>query len=735
MLRVATPLLFAAVVAAQASGTVRLTHGPLLGHVDDRAAHLWARASAPGTYTMRLSVEGETPREAAAVADDAHDLTMHFVFDGLSLRTTYDVTVSVGGLELLPKGRSFVTTALPPAAHQSLVAFGSCANDVTFAEQPIWARIAARRPDALVLLGDTPYIDDGTVAARRRRHREFFAFAPVRDVLREVATWTTWDDHDYALNDTFGAVPGSETARPVFVDYHAHASYGDGERGIYTSFRRGPIEVFVLDTRSFADVETSPLAPDERSLLGATQLAWLQQGLRASTATFKVLACGMVWNGGVRDGKKDCWGNWLAERDALWAWLGAEQITGVVLVSGDVHRSRVILHPTKNLLGYDLPEFVTSPLAQNVIEANKVDVPGLVFDAGESSSCLSLRADLDTVDGGTLTAIFEAGDGRVFHERALTLADLRRSDAAVHYRAAVDELRRLLGEDLQHSRIGDIGRDDLLAEPARATDAEVRAEVASAAGALALLERASFTERCTFWKTSPESMVDELGAGLLMPVVRLIDIETAKGLQCLADGDTAELGRVVRIVLSTARHLRQQTGALPWMLATVQEQTVAELVRRVPLQDAGRDRVLEEVRRHLAVRPGVGPLVDTIDAEISMLLDNVLYAYAGEEQLASEMARREHDAVRRQALATLQPSMAAARALADGATEERWKALAEAKEELQSIVRDVKRFVRSNDPPDSTRFGQMLATLLAPSLERCLREHLEGERVLREVIE
>lgn len=735
MLRVVAPLLLATAAAAQAAGAVHLTHGPLLGHVDEHAAHLFARASSPGTYTMRLSAEGEPVREAVVVADEAHDLAMHFAFDGLSLCTTYDVTVSLGAQELLPKGRSFATTALPPAAHRCEVVFGSCANDVTFEEQPIWPRIAARRPDALLLLGDTPYIDDGSVAGRRRRHREFFAFAPVRDVLREVPTWTTWDDHDYALNDMFGAVPGSETARPVFVDYHAHASYGDGERGIYTSFRRGPIEVFVLDTRSFADTETSPLALQERSLLGAAQLAWLQQRLLASTATFKVLACGMVWNGGVREGKKDCWGNWLAERDALWSWLGAEKLTGVVLVGGDVHRSRVILHPTRKQLGYDLPELVTSPLAQNVIESNKVDVPGLVFDAGEPSSCLSLRADLDTDHGGTLSVTFLAGDGRAFHERVFTLEDLSRRDAAAHYREAVAELRQRFGEDLQQSRIGEIGRDELLAEPARATEEALRKEVADAAGALALFERASLSPRCTFWKTSAQPMVDELGAGLLMPVVRLLDIETAKGLQCLADGDIAELGRVVRILLASARHMRQQIGALPWMLAAQQEQTAAELVRRVPLKDPARDRVLELVRRHLRERRGVGGLIDTIDAEVKALLDSALLTYASDEQPASVIARREAPTVRLEALGALAPMMAAARTLDAGETDERWAQLEKARSEFGEVARGVKRYLRGNDPPDSRGMGRLLASLLAPALDGCLRQHLDAERALRGAIE
>lgn len=402
-----------------------LTHGPLRGHVDGGSMHVWARANGPGRYTLRCRSLVDGPVVVVeAVADPAHDCTLHFVVSGLEPAHAYDLEILAGDTVVRPGGGAPWTTALPDDASAAVVAFGSCSNDKAFPQQPIWGRILARAPQALVLLGDTPYIDLGTVEARRRRHREFLAFPPVRATLATIPTWTTWDDHDYATNDTFGAAAGSETARGVFVDYHAHAGFGTGTDGIWTSFRCGPIEVFLLDARSAADRGDSVLAPGQRTLLGAAQIAWLQQGLQASTAPIKVLACGMVWNDGVRPNKKDCWGNWLPERDALFAWLGRQHVDGVVLVSGDVHRSRVILHPTAAVVGYDLPELVTSPLAQNVIDSNDVATPGLVFDAGEAHSCLFLDAAIGA-DGPVLRAVFQAGDGREFHRREFGPAALR----------------------------------------------------------------------------------------------------------------------------------------------------------------------------------------------------------------------------------------------------------------------------------------------------------------------
>ena len=299
-------LLVATLGAASAAQDPTLTHGPLRGHADATSLHVWARASAPGEYRLQLRELGRGAAfEATASASEANDLTLRFAVTGLPTGGMFGARIQRGDAVVFDAPDAGWTTGLPDDARAATVAFGSCASDKGIPTQPIWGRILARRPHALALLGDTPYIDSGDREARRRRHQDFFALPPIAATLRQIPTWTTWDDHDYALNDQFGAAKASATAREVFVDYHAHASYGDGARGVWTSFRQGPIEVFLLDPRSFADTEPSPLAPGARTALGGAQVAWLQQGLRASTAAVKVLACGMVWNGAVRPGKKD----------------------------------------------------------------------------------------------------------------------------------------------------------------------------------------------------------------------------------------------------------------------------------------------------------------------------------------------------------------------------------------------------------------------------------------------
>ena len=410
------PLALAAFAAAQQEAPV-LTHGPFRGHTDATTMHVWARASAAGEFVLEVqNVADGAVATAKASADAEHDFTLHFAIAGLQPANAFTARMHCAEREVFTSGAGAWCTAQPDDARTATIAFGSCADDRQFPEQPIWGRMLARAPHALVLLGDTPYIDDGTVAVRRRRFREFFAVPAIAAALAAIPTWTTWDDRDYATNDTFGDAAGSETARPVFVDYHAHASYGEDGRGIYTSFRRGPIEVFLLDTRTFADRETMPLdrvqqltgVKAQRSLLGARQKEWLQRGLLASTAPCKVLACGMVWNDAVRPGKADYWGRWPHERAALFEWLGRKEISGVVLVSGDVHRTRVIRHATKDVVGYDLVELVTSPIANTVIESNAAEHPGLLFDRGVEHSFLAVSA---TPKGNEVSLRAEMVDG------------------------------------------------------------------------------------------------------------------------------------------------------------------------------------------------------------------------------------------------------------------------------------------------------------------------------------
>ncbi|MBK7877575.1 MAG: alkaline phosphatase D family protein [Planctomycetes bacterium] len=301
------------------------------------------------------------------------------------------------------------------------LAVGSCANEKLGETNPAWKALLAAKPDALLLLGDTPYIDTTELDVQRRRYREFYSNPDLAALMQVTPTWATWDDHDFAGDGADGTAKGKENARRAFVEYHALASYGERDQGIYTRFQLGAADVFVLDTRWFSGTEPSFADATKPTLLGKQQWEWLTRGLKESTAPFKLLACGMVWNGAVRPNKPDYWMAYPHERQALFDFVAKEKIAGVVLVSGDIHRSRVYAFPPENTgVPYPLHELVTSPLGNHPMDAANVASKDLVFDSGDKHQFLLLDVERER-----LVARFHAAARGEVHRLELAHDDLR----------------------------------------------------------------------------------------------------------------------------------------------------------------------------------------------------------------------------------------------------------------------------------------------------------------------
>tara|TARA_Y100001934_G_scaffold11661_1_gene14756 strand:+ start:3688 stop:6276 length:2589 start_codon:yes stop_codon:yes gene_type:complete len=393
-----------------------VSEGPVLGHITSNSAMIWARCSHPGMYGLVVR-EGTGPgTKVLKQASDERDNCVVWELRGLRPGTRYQYAIEDAGKQLIAN-HSFTT--LPAGGLDTVrIGFASCANEDKGSAE-VWRQMHAADPHAVVLLGDTPYIDSTTLSFQRRRYAEFARAEGFKELVRSRSLYSTWDDHDIGRNDTDGNLKHKENARRAFTEYRPQPSYGDGQRGIYTKFRRGGVEVFLLDARYFAGTEPSPFDKDQPSLLGAEQWKWLLRELNASTAPFKILASGMVWNGAVRPGKKDHWGTYPHERKALLEFIGREKISGVVLVGGDIHRTRVLRHQTTSLAGYEIPELITSPVHDGVIANMDVPHPALIHDSGEPNTCLIISADTKAKPA-KLIARFINKDGRAFYETEYT---------------------------------------------------------------------------------------------------------------------------------------------------------------------------------------------------------------------------------------------------------------------------------------------------------------------------
>jgi len=402
-----------------------ISHGPSIGDVTATTALVWARCPRPGQYLLKVT--GQNGRkEQVSVSAPEHDGCMTWKLSGLRPDRRYDYQIESQGEALLAGGGFYFHTAAARHAGPVRLAFASCAKEDE-GSSAVWRRIDSLDPQAVVLLGDTPYIDSTELAVQRQRYQEFAAVADFRRLVRTRSLYSTWDDHDFGRNDTDGNLPGKEKSRQVFSEYRPNPSCGDGAAGIYSSFRRGPVEVFLLDTRYFAATENSPFDSRQPSLLGAVQWEWLMRGLKNSTAPFKILACGMIWNEAVRPGKRDHWGTYPHERQALFDFIGRENIPGVLLVGGDIHRTRLLEHHSENRAGYRIPELITSPVHAGVIDTANTPHPGLIHDSGRPNTFLLVDVEGQGT-GGRLVARFLDKQGQPVHRVQYERKQLQRSN-------------------------------------------------------------------------------------------------------------------------------------------------------------------------------------------------------------------------------------------------------------------------------------------------------------------
>ena len=246
----------------------------MIGHVSATTAMVWCRPAVAGRYILEVRPEDHASQmRAPAEAMEKDDLCVTWKVEGLRPATRYQYSIHDASGTLIADHECWFDTA-PADGNDAQVclAFGSCAHTKPL---PLWRQIEQRGAEGLVLLGDTPYIDSVDLATARRKHREFLSIPELAAISRHMPVWGTWDDHDFGANDSDGRLKGKEHSRRAFVEYRANESYGDRDEGIYTKFRRGPVEVLLLDTRWFARTEPSPVDPQKPTLLGRRQWEWL----------------------------------------------------------------------------------------------------------------------------------------------------------------------------------------------------------------------------------------------------------------------------------------------------------------------------------------------------------------------------------------------------------------------------------------------------------------------------
>jgi alkaline phosphatase D len=367
-----------------------LTHGPILGATSEDGAKIWIRTDHTRQVALKVAETADGLSSAALVAwrypRADRDFTEVFDVVGLGAGKTWFYSLVIDGVE---HGPYSLTTAPSTSTHGiRTLAFGSCTKED---DQPIFGAIAADAPDVFLFVGDNHYGNTSELDSLRQWYRWAHS-RELRDAVMQLSsTLATWDDHDYTGNNTDGTASGKENALQAFTEYWANDFYGlEGTEGVFSVHSYGDIDIFLVDDRYYRGLEDS--------ITGAAQEAWLIEAVQSSTAVFKLVASGSQWN---LDGSNDSWAAFPEAQSRVVDALS--EVSGVVLLSGDIHSSEFVEVPAA---GYTLPELTSSSMAYT-----------------SSNRYIFIEMDTSLADPSLLAQIKDE-EGNVVEEWAMVLSEL-----------------------------------------------------------------------------------------------------------------------------------------------------------------------------------------------------------------------------------------------------------------------------------------------------------------------
>jgi alkaline phosphatase D len=320
-------------------------------------------------------------RGGFAVADPAWAHSVHVEADGLAPGREYFYRFRADG-HVSPVGRTRTAPGAGSMGPDARFAVASCAN---YEEGwfTAYRRLAEEEPDLVLHLGD--YLYEGpevsspgqrhvrgheggetrTLADYRRRHAQYKT-DPDLQHAHAVAPWAVvFDDHEVDAN---WAAFHSQTPQPRFARrraaafraYYEHmplrrSSLPDGPHlPIFRRLTWGDLAtVHLLDTRQYRYdqvcgdtrvIGCTARQAANRTILGARQERWLDQGLASSTARWDLLAQQVFvapkdsYPGPIEEFAMDAWDGYPAARRRLFGSFVDGRVRNPVVLTGDVHR-------------------------------------------------------------------------------------------------------------------------------------------------------------------------------------------------------------------------------------------------------------------------------------------------------------------------------------------------------------------------------------------------------------
>ena len=297
------------------------------------------------------------------------------------------------GTDVSPIGRTRTTPA-PDASQPLRVAFSSC-QQYSAGFFGAHAHAALQEDlDLYLFLGDYVYelgsrrarareiradgITAVDLASYRRKYELYRSDPGLRDLHRLHPIAHVWDDHEVANNYTEGDVPAPAAQRRAAYraafEWLPRMTFPTERHRLYKRIPLGRVaDVFLLDGRQYRTRD----AGRPRQLLGEAQMAWLLDGLRTSTATWKLIGQQLVMGAAIGgEDNVDGWDGHAEDRTRLLREIERARIPNVVVLSGDAHVFMA------NLLAGDFDALGEGRAAPSAVEyvGGSVTSPGRELD-------------------------------------------------------------------------------------------------------------------------------------------------------------------------------------------------------------------------------------------------------------------------------------------------------------------------------------------------------------------
>jgi alkaline phosphatase D len=260
---------------------------------------------------------------------------------------------------------------------EMVIGFGSCLDQDLPA--PLLDKLILQKPELFIFMGDNIYKDTTEPKEKISEYEKFKKIPQVQWIFKNTKVLSTWDDHDYGLNDSGGEYENKSQSQKIFLETFDEPKDSPRwtRKGIYDSFfaqfSGKTIQFIILDTRYFRGPlkkkkilfwERGGYIPNEEegvTMLGEEQWKWLDLELNKK-ADLRILVSSIQFHNDHHRFEK--WGNLPREKQRMLELLKFKNTKGLIFLSGDRHIGEFHLIKEKGLP--PIYEITSSPLNREV---------------------------------------------------------------------------------------------------------------------------------------------------------------------------------------------------------------------------------------------------------------------------------------------------------------------------------------------------------------------------------